>query len=282
LPKPTQQLCGTCELELASWVCEDCVEEEKYSCDLCKIDLHNLCRTMATHNPRPIEIDSYKLCDLCEEDLAVWQCVECESEEFFCVECNEDVHKSSTHKPVRILWGITAEEEECHRLFDEIDRDKSGTIDEEELKVLLGKLGKNPTKEQVTQMMKRIDTDGNGLIAFEEFMEFWIGLVKSTKKKAEKKKQKVLEGKGIADLKALFDSIDTDGSGHLNQTEMRKLCGVIGRFPTEAQFQAFWKRLDSNRDGNISFQEFESVLGSKLKKVIAMRESKGAKQEGKN
>lgn len=54
--------------------------------------------------------------------------------------------------------------------FDEIDDDASGTLDHSELKQLVTNLGVQATEEQVQEMLKLADTDGNGMVDFVEFV----------------------------------------------------------------------------------------------------------------
>ena len=59
--------------------------------------------------------------------------------------------------------------------FNEVDTDRSGEIDEGELKTVMGMMSKSmgtpkPSNRQVEMLYKELDTDGNGMVDFEEFM----------------------------------------------------------------------------------------------------------------
>jgi len=56
-----------------------------------------------------------------------------------------------------------------HEVFDEIDTDKSGSIDVEELEIALHKIDKKVTRAQAKRLLKRFDTDGNGTLEFDEY-----------------------------------------------------------------------------------------------------------------
>ena len=47
--------------------------------------------------------------------------------------------------------------------------DGSGSINFEELKLALNKLGKRYSNEKILKMIKSVDSDGDGDISFEEF-----------------------------------------------------------------------------------------------------------------
>jgi Ca2+-binding EF-hand superfamily protein len=55
------------------------------------------------------------------------------------------------------------------KVFDDLDADKSGTIDVEEVRGSLQRLGMKYDDGAVTKLIKRIDVDGNGKIDFNEW-----------------------------------------------------------------------------------------------------------------
>ena len=70
----------------------------------------------------------------------------------------------------------SAEEKLSHALkvfFNRYDKDKSGTIDQHELKILLSEIGEKEMlrDEQFNNFMQSIDKDKNGLVDFREFRE---------------------------------------------------------------------------------------------------------------
>ena len=62
-------------------------------------------------------------------------------------------------------------EEHYLAVFNEFDKDQSGSIDGDELLGVLKELGHaSATKEQAAEMFAAMDTDGNGVIDYEEFL----------------------------------------------------------------------------------------------------------------
>ena len=55
------------------------------------------------------------------------------------------------------------------KIFDEIDEDKSGTIEVGELKDALVKAGKKPTEAQVKKLLLTYDSSGTGSLSFEDY-----------------------------------------------------------------------------------------------------------------
>ncbi|CAF0786772.1 unnamed protein product [Brachionus calyciflorus] len=61
--------------------------------------------------------------------------------------------------------------EEIRAAFDHFDKDKSGYISADELRMTLSKMGKTFRKDEVDKMIKSIDKDGDGRISINEFMD---------------------------------------------------------------------------------------------------------------
>ncbi|XP_045182503.1 neo-calmodulin-like [Mercenaria mercenaria] len=66
--------------------------------------------------------------------------------------------------------SLEAQARESFRIFD---RDGNGTIDRKELKHAMKMLGEELSDEEVEQMMKEADENGDGKINFEEFLRLW-------------------------------------------------------------------------------------------------------------
>jgi Ca2+-binding EF-hand superfamily protein len=61
--------------------------------------------------------------------------------------------------------------------FDAVDTDKSGQIDSAELEKAMGEISKEigvdpPTKEEVSEILTKLDTDKSGKLSFDEFSVF--------------------------------------------------------------------------------------------------------------
>lgn len=57
------------------------------------------------------------------------------------------------------------------QLFRYCDKDDSGSIDKDELGSVMHELGKDLTDEELSTLMTQLDSDGNGDIDFDEFLE---------------------------------------------------------------------------------------------------------------
>jgi len=67
----------------------------------------------------------------------------------------------------------------------------------------------------------------------------------------------------IQDYKAAFDRIDTDNSGYIEASEIEDLLeDVYGEQPPAFEVHSFLRFFDSNKDGRVSWKEFEKGLGA--------------------
>ena len=107
-----------------------------------------------------------------------------------------------------------AEIDTFRKVFSMLDLDGGGTIEEEELRIGLESIGKNPTDAELQNMMKEVDDDESGEIDPSEFVQFMVNLRKKDqqnkegkvdKDAAREKKRKEREGGGY--------NFDDDGSG---------------------------------------------------------------------
>lgn len=60
--------------------------------------------------------------------------------------------------------------QKCREAFNTFDEDASGTIDTQEMKLLLEAIGETPTEEELFRFMAEVDEDGTGEIEFAEFL----------------------------------------------------------------------------------------------------------------
>ncbi|GKY96013.1 hypothetical protein MPSEU_000561800 [Mayamaea pseudoterrestris] len=72
----------------------------------------------------------------------------------------------------------------------------------------------------------------------------------------------------LDDYRNAFEDLDTDGSGYIDATEVEDLLDEVYEGKTPAfEVDSFIKFFDTNKDGRISWDEFERGLGSALAKA---------------
>jgi ankyrin repeat protein len=68
-------------------------------------------------------------------------------------------------------------EKEARRLFNNVDTDRSGHLDADEVKELARKLKLNLSEEEAKAAMEKMDADGNGTVDFDEFFGWYVNSI---------------------------------------------------------------------------------------------------------
>jgi Ca2+-binding EF-hand superfamily protein len=160
---------------------------------------------------------------------------------------------------LNFMQEFKAEENEAMRQkFQELDEDDSGELGLAELELALLSLGRDPTKEQMKEMLATFDTDGSLTFSFEEFR----GMVQLL---AEMEKKLAYDNAGFSEeelegIREQFLHHDKDRSGELSFNELVGVIADLGLLPrTKEQQKRLVEKmnsLDSDGSGQLSFGEF--------------------------
>ena len=168
-----------------------------------------------------------------------------------------------------------------YAIFDHYDEDRSGEIDVNEMKQLIsdymGTRGRlyAPSESEVTSLMRSLDQSGDMLLDREEFQRFLMGGLGRTmserrqysrRSKMHRKLAMLLDRISLGidrrtkALHGIFESVDTDGSGFLQATELKQLmhntCSDSEFLPTDEDVLSFLRAIDENGDMKLSKAEF--------------------------
>ena len=105
--------------------------------------------------------------------------------------------------------------------------------------------GFDPTEEDLKDMIRNVDTNANGAIDFNEFIDMMV-----------KRGQMCLED----DVAHAFKVFDRDGDGLISEEELRLTMTNLGEPLTEAEVQHMIREADSDGDGMINFAEFSKLM----------------------
>ncbi|CAD8178376.1 unnamed protein product [Paramecium pentaurelia] len=131
--------------------------------------------------------------------------------------------------------------------FTLFDTDKSGSIDESELRNAMKALGFNASKEEVQKMVEQIDRDGSGTIEFQEFVEMM--------------KKKMLEDKNVeVEIEKAFNYFDDDNEGAIDLEKLRRVAADLGEECDEQTLKDMIYAADLDQDGKVSKDEFMMVM----------------------
>jgi Ca2+-binding EF-hand superfamily protein len=151
---------------------------------------------------------------------------------------------------------LSAYAEDMHILenaFNLIDTDASGMLDRDEMWRLMSLMGNPCNDTEMDSLMDELDADGGGLVDINEFKDYW------SEKSAELSKF----AENTRTLQEAFASIDTDGSGFLDRSEVEKLLRLMGKPCSKTELDGIMSELDADGDGAVNFVEFQIYWGER-------------------
>ncbi|GAB4860980.1 hypothetical protein Ancab_036140 [Ancistrocladus abbreviatus] len=140
--------------------------------------------------------------------------------------------------------------DELKKVFDRFDANGDGLISASELVAVMKALGSETSPEEVDRMMEEMDSDKDGFVNLEEFADF-CG------------KQVDGDETGSGELKDAFDMYDQDKNGLISATELHLVLRRLGENCTVQDCTKMIQSVDSDGDGNVSFEEFKKMMGAK-------------------
>ena len=173
-------------------------------------------------------------------------------------------------------------------IFEKMDKDGSGHIDEFELanflSVFAGYLKQPvPNQKQVKMLYKLLDADLDGKISYQEIREVLCQIIKIVENKFNNEYE-ILQYEGIlkdkekldVTLKELFEEFDADGSGQIDKKELYTLLiAVSEQFdidpPSQEDVELVLSNLDENSDNLLDYKEMRHFLEAILEELIDKR-----------
>eukprot|EP01047_Picozoa_sp_COSAG01_P031832 COSAG01_NODE_2276_length_8012_cov_3.670037_4_plen_429_part_01 len=145
------------------------------------------------------------------------------------------------------LEALGAEAEMARESWDILDIDGSGHLCIREVGTLFEKMGEAMSDAELSAAFEAMDLDGDGEIDYPEFASWW-----------EKQHEDDVEGLSSysSKVKAIWNQIDADGSGHLCEDEVRNLFNKIGRKLSSKKFKKAFAEMDRDGDREIDYSEF--------------------------
>ncbi len=138
-----------------------------------------------------------------------------------------------------------AEYKEAFALYD---KDGGGRINAKELGTLMRSLGQDLTEVLLHDLINELDTDGDGLIDFPEFLALMVS-------------NKTKDGVEAKEIGELFYEYDKDGSGFISAGELLTIIGEAGEHVINAEVNEMIRAGDIDGDGQINYDEFCEGLG---------------------
>jgi Ca2+-binding EF-hand superfamily protein len=136
-------------------------------------------------------------------------------------------------------------------LFDEVDVDKDGSLNLNELALFFRKMDEDEksTFDEIKFFFKMLDVNKDGKLSFEELLKL-MELGDSPKTLTESEKG----------LQALFIAFDDDNSGSLSKDEINKALKIWGENLTDAELDELWSEFGLAGNDSINFEQFKTMF----------------------
>lgn len=135
---------------------------------------------------------------------------------------------------------------ELREAFAIFDKDGDGTITAKELGEVMRSIGQAPSDEDLRMMIREVDADGNESIDFAEFVTLMVRKMKARDRDAE--------------LRAIFELFDEDGSGTISALEIAQIMRNLGEKVTDEEVKTMIRAVDRNGNMEIDYDEFLLLL----------------------
>ena len=139
--------------------------------------------------------------------------------------------------------------EELKQIFDLFDADRSGTISNKELRDVVLMLQPDSNDNEIAEMIKTIDVNGDGNISFDEFKE-------------------LMNKNGISspgdlteeEVELVFGMLDKDKNDLISASELKALVKQVDKDVTDDEIELMIQVADEDNDNLLNMREFKKIM----------------------
>ncbi|OMO65278.1 Calcium-binding EF-hand [Corchorus capsularis] len=137
---------------------------------------------------------------------------------------------------------------ELRRVFQMFDRNGDGKITKKELSDSLENLGIFIPDKELSQMIEKIDVNGDGYVDIDEFGALYQTIMNERDEEE--------------DMKEAFNVFDQNGDGFITVEELRSVLASLGlkQGRTIEDCKMMIKKVDVDGDGMVNFKEFKQMM----------------------
>lgn len=143
---------------------------------------------------------------------------------------------------------LVMDQAELDRVFQMFDHNGDGRISKKELNDSLENLGIYIPDVELTQMIERIDVNGDGCVDIDEFGALYKSIME------EKDEEE--------DMKEAFNVFDQNGDGFITFDELKSVLGSLGlkQGRTVEDCKRMIMKVDVDGDGMVDYKEFKQMM----------------------
>ncbi|XVF63932.1 hypothetical protein PTKIN_Ptkin09bG0126200 [Pterospermum kingtungense] len=137
-------------------------------------------------------------------------------------------------------------EEELQQVFRRFDSDGDGKISGEELSAYFTSIGDNVSREEAQRVIRDFDNNGDNLLEFKEFVKLMEG-----------------DNEGDDDIKRAFEMYQVDkGCGCISPVGLQQMLNRLGDLKSYEECAAMIRVFDLDGNGVLDFHEFQQMMSS--------------------
>ena len=133
--------------------------------------------------------------------------------------------------------------------FNLFDTNHDGTINSQKIREIMQKLGKNPTEQQLIQIIENVAKPGSKKIGFDDFMELM--------------EQKNKENDPEIEIINTFQIFAAENNGLIPNEELFHIIRTFGETLTDKEIEEIISEADVDGDGYINYEEFVRMMTTK-------------------
>ncbi|PHT27867.1 putative calcium-binding protein CML28 [Capsicum baccatum] len=138
--------------------------------------------------------------------------------------------------------------EELRRVFQIFDRNSDGRITKNELNDSLENMGIYIPDDELTQMIAKIDVNGDGCVDMDEFGSLYRTIMDERNEEE--------------DMREAFNVFDQNGDGYICVDELKEVLASLGlkQGRTLEDCKQMINKVDIDGDGMVDFDEFKQMM----------------------
>ncbi|KAD6795036.1 hypothetical protein E3N88_05932 [Mikania micrantha] len=172
-------------------------------------------------------------------------------------------NKMMMNKRGSVYFNSSERKAELKSVFATFDKNKDGFVTKQELFDSLKNIGISTSKQDVLEMIQKVDANGDELIDFDEFCELFESLMSGEDGSKDDGGDGNLDHED-GDLRNAFDVFDGDKNGLISVEELGLVLVSLG-FKEGKMLEDCKKmisKVDTDGDGMINFHEFKNMMKS--------------------